>query len=305
MRYVAAVIAVLAIAFAPCGWTQLPHPVLDQSLGSIVLWRTHTPWPKPESVVDGLRSADAQTRLAALGEMGVAGRSAYVVERSDKPPYPVIGKQVVAPDEVRLIYAALGDSAQQQAIVAMYWLQIVHAAVAIPTATGWQRIALLDCWCKYDLSPDALSNFVKIEAAPAVGADIPEHFELVVHGSGGGSGVYTQTEAHFRVHRGELDKVLSFTSRHYSQDPTSPRPEEMLLRSWFYVSPVENSPGGVLVQAKGDFIGDNPPPAFFQVRNLEIRDLQHFHCTEFKWDEQAFRYEKVSGAPDPCVAQGK
>jgi hypothetical protein len=113
MNRVTIPLVTLVLTVATSGWARSPQPDFYQSVGAIEWSRAHAKWPTPESIVNDLRSANAQTRLAALREMGVAERFAYKAEWSSTSPSHVIGKYVLIPDQVRLIYAAIGDSAQQ------------------------------------------------------------------------------------------------------------------------------------------------------------------------------------------------
>ena len=134
----------------------------------------------------------------------------------------VIGKVVLTPDQVRLTYAALGEDATQQAILAVEVDAVAQmfVAIATPVQGGWERVAAADCWCKYDMGGDALGEFVHVEnlREPVE----PTRFQLVIRASGGGTGLYKQDEGHFVMHGGELRRVLFFTSRYLSCDPTRP-----------------------------------------------------------------------------------
>jgi hypothetical protein len=299
----AALFAVTLIASMAYSARAQLAPVFDQSVDDLEISRAHAQWPAPESIVGDLRSTGTQTRLAALHQMGVADDFAYIDEWSDTAPSHVGGKKLVTPDEVRLTYAAIGDSADQQAIVTMYIAerQRVYAAIATLASGRWQRIGMLTYWCKYDLPQDVLSQFLQLQPAPYWGGDLPARFELVTHASGGGSGVYGQTETRFRVYHGELVQVFSFNSRYRLCSPGVSPPGCMITRGWFYLIPVGNSLGGLLVKATGKFPANKMLPAYRDVDDMEIGWLQHFQCTTYKWDEQTFGYTKLPRAPDPCV----
>lgn len=206
MRRLLNFVPILAVFIAHFGSGQPAASASCYNGGSLYIICNHVRWPSPESVADSLRSSDEQTRLAALHRMGFADSQVFrdVRSQSDSAPSRVIGKKLVMPDQVQLTYAALGDSDAKQAILAVFIseLQITAVSVAVPAAGGWVRIAQASCWCKYDMY-DALATFVQLEPAPGPPSR-PLSFELVVRASGGGSGVYAQTETRFRVHNGDL-----------------------------------------------------------------------------------------------------
>ena len=265
--------------------------------------RQHAQWPSPESLATDLRSKDQGARLKALRLLGFTEQQAHVKIWTPTQPAKVAGEAVVTPDQIELAYAALGEDASQQAILAVQTsqAQITFAAVAVPTPQGWERVATFECWCKYEmyLGQDALAEFVQLRPAPEPGPASPEHFELILRASGGGTGIYTQDEGHFRLYHGELRRVMSFVSRHLSCPPTPCR----LEKRWFYTTGFGNVMGGVLVEGRSTYASDNQPPVSHFVRDLENRTLQEISCSTYKWDEQSFRYEPLA-VTDPCKPLG-
>lgn len=142
----------------------------------------------PESLVRDLRSQDRTVRLKALA---LFGTDANVELFAD------------GPNEIELRYASLGGDRYKQAIVLVEASSYAYAAVAVPSLNAWERIAVFECWCKYE-SPTLLDDFVRVEYTYH---RIPD---LVIRASGGGTGLYEQTEAHFALRDGELRRVLSF-----------------------------------------------------------------------------------------------
>jgi hypothetical protein len=291
------------------------HGPLAHAQGSILgnladpsdLDRGHMRWPAPETVADDLRSANDETRIKALKLMGFTDEQVHRPVWSQSTPSQVMGTRVLTPDETLLIYAALGESKTQEAILAVFAqdLQAAQLAVAVPVAEGWERIAVVGCWCKYEMlnGIDTLSSFFGLQPAPGFSPDdLPERFELVVRTSGGGTGLYNQSEAHFRIHGGQLRNVLSFTSRRRMCDPTSPPPECTLERRWFYPARLGGEPGGILVRAFGRFPEGGRPPVWWSVRDLEIEALHPPRCASFLWDEKSFLYKQDRTKQDPCVA---
>ncbi|MGA2712092.1 MAG: hypothetical protein ABSG41_03220 [Bryobacteraceae bacterium] len=242
---------VLPLLFCWCfaGHAQWPGVEFkpEPGTGSLESRYDHAAWTSPESVVRDLRADDDGTRAKALRLFG----------------YPEAEmKDVPKPDQIELRYAAIGDDATLQAIVAITVnVSMAYAAVAVPRAKGWERIGTFFCWCKYESSP---LQFVDIRLASSSGR---AWSELVLRPSGGGTGVYGRDEAHFRIHNGALRKVISFVSFRRSCQPPDPCMIEARSLS-----------GNTLVQSREQFEADSPP------RNAT--------CTPYEWDEKAFTYKR-------------
>ena len=280
------------------------NPAETEDTGYLNLDHTHAAWPSPQSLVQDLRSNDPDVRLRALRLLGFRDQEAHVDIWSQTSPAMRMGQAVVTLDRVEVIYAALGEDATQQAIVAVQAGQTMFAAVAVPTARGWERIATSGCWCKYDME-NALSEFVQLESAPEPGPQSPERLELVLRASGGGTGTYTQNEGHFRVYQGEVRLVMSFVSRRRRCDPTGPSPHWCdLEKRWLYSSSFGNVLGGVLVTVRGRFRSDKAPEALWSLKGLEDRDLGEPTCNTYKWNARGFQYEPIV-VPDPCKPRGQ
>jgi hypothetical protein len=279
---------------------QEPKRTIWEEVGYLAVNRDHVPWPAPESVVTSLRSTDEDTRLKAFYLLGFTETQAHqVVWDSGK----VTGKKVVTAGPIELIYSFLGEDPTQQAVLTLQIpeLATTYAAVIAPASKGWLRVAAFSCWCKYDAhtGKDSLAELIQLHPVLETAATTPPHSELVLRGSGGGTGIYTQTEAHFRMHDGDLHLVVSFVSRRLSCPGTDLC---ALEKRWFYADWFgNNEPGGILVEGSGKFAGGEPVQ--WAVRDLENRHLRNLACTNFKWNERSFRYEKLTpsaGTTNPC-----
>jgi hypothetical protein len=289
----------LLLLFALPGFGQNSKPTTAEDTGYVYVTHDHVSWPSPESLVNSLRSTDDQVRLKALLLAGFNNEQAHVTIYSQNQP---IGQAVVTPDRIKLEYAALGDDPTQQAILAIEadQRQTTFGAVAVPTPKGWERVAVFDCWCKYEMNDgrDALAESVALTPAPGPGwPQVPERFELVLRASGGGTGIYTQNEAHFRVYHGELSAVMSFVSRQRRCDPAQAYCD--IEKRWFYPAAVSDTRGGVLVETRGRVPAQGVPEVQWSVRGLEDRYLGTPSCSTYAWDAKAFQYVPVSTA-NPC-----
>ncbi len=275
----------------------LPWPLAAQTSAAdqqadadaLELDHAHVDWPAPEVLLEELRSTDDPTRLKALTLLGVSHPQQQIdADPKTGSPAKMIAKDA---DESELRYEALDSDNDQQAIVAVDISSDLYGAVAIQTRMGWQRIANFHCWCRYE-DGDLLAGFIQIEYTDA-------GYELVVHTSGGGTGLYVQSEFRFRVHEGELKTVLSFTRR-YRECPPSPSGNDICdgeHRS-FYSEEWGQVEGGVLVQSKFRFHvpETHTPEEEYSVPELERLHAQPPTCTKYVWDENAFRYAQSSTA---------
>jgi len=264
----------------------------DQQADELQLSRVHVGWPTPEILLENLRSTDGPTRLKALTLLGDP-RPQYSINADAKKGIPAT-TGVYEPDELELRYESLNDdSDQREAIVgAVIESSYIYGAVAIQTQTGWERIANFSCWCKYE-DGDLLAGFMQVDDGPNGSS------ELVVRASGGGTGLYDQSESHFRVHKGELRTVLSFTRR-FRECPWSPSGNGVCdgAHRWFHSQAWGQVQGGVLVESKFRFNipEDHTPRAEYSIPELERVHAQPPTCTKYVWDEKQFAYTKSSAA---------
>lgn len=184
---------------------------------------------------------------------------------------------------------------------------MTYAAVGVPTPKGWMRAAVFSCWCKYEMNAgqDTLREFVQLRPAPLTGAPTtPARFELVLRASGGGTGIYTQDEAHFRMGNAELRRVLAFVSRFRTGCVLGESPYcEDLEHRFFYTASVQNKPGGILVEAKTNFNTEDNQDVTIESRLPDLAD-RHFRtatCRPYLWDQEAFRY-RPAGPAKACEA---
>lgn len=234
----------------------------------------HAEWPSPETLVRNLRSLDNAARRNALLMIGV----------------PNEGANSWVPNEVELRYAALGTTEDKQAILTV-WApsgDMLYGAVAARKGHVWMRIANFSCWCKYE-GGDLLSDFVKIEPGP------DGYSELIVHASGGGTGLYVRDEVHFRYYEGELRLVFSFQDRF---DECLKSPCSSIYR-WFYPEYFDSLSGAVLVEARAQS-PSAAPTAEEAIPDLQLRNFNAPTCKTYKWNKKDFRYEAFTAGRSPC-----
>jgi hypothetical protein len=302
---------VVALFFHSYGFAQVAKPV--EEIGDAVVNSENEPWPSPESVLNDLRSPNNETRLKASKLAGLTDQQAHekLWSQGNASPSKVIGEMMITPGRTDLMYAALGEDASQQAILAFEVpsMSFTYATVALQKGNRWERVVAFNCWCKYDmnLDQDALAEFVSLRPVPETDPAKLKHYELVVRSSSGGSGVYTQTETHLRLYHDQLHSVLSFVSSYHNGSPKGPTPSwQQLERRWFTFAPVpDGTLRGVLVEAKATFPADEYPEIEWTLQSLLDVHVKKITCRAFRWDPTALRYEPSSEAVSACEVPAK
>ena len=285
MRSVSFWLLCLALIPACIAQTSLKTLVQDSEVND-ALDSTVVAWPAPETVLADIRSPDDQKRLHALIILGVDQ-----VQQS---------KVVPEVDGAMLRYVQLANPTDDQQAVLTAQIGYVYEYVAIATKKNgsWSRIGTASCWCKYERG-DLLANFAHVEFAPA-NADP----ELVIHSSGGGTGLYEQSELRYRLRNNKLILVAAFLSREMSC-PVGARltPYCTLRRRWLSDS-VDPQNTAILVEAHATVYSSSPrPPITAWIRDLDGMEFRHLTCIGFRWNEKAFRYDAAPLKPNPCLIQ--
>ena len=241
-----------------------PEQSFWERIGELRLNRAHAAWTSPESLVRGLQSQDTAVRRSALQLVGIDVSRDFIAD--------------ALPDEIELRYASLEGGHSKQAIVLVEASSYAYASVAVPSANAWERIATFECWCKYEGST-LLDDFVRVEYT--------DHFipDLVLRASGGGTGLYEQTEARFALKGGELRKVLSFISRR--RDCPVGTSTCLYEHRWFT--------NDQLAEAKARFDSE----LNLDRKLADAHGFKSISCTTYSWDAASFTYIH-SGAAHPC-----
>lgn len=244
---------ILLLAWS-CMVASAPQQSFWEQVGALRVNRTHAAWTSPESLVRDLQSQDKAARLKALRLVGIDAHEDLFADRG--------------PAEIELRYASLGKGQTKQAIVLIGASSYAYAAVAVPSLNSWERIAVFECWCKYEGST-LLDGFVRVEYTYH---GIPD---LILHASGGGTGLYEQTEARFALQGGEQRKALSFISRRLS----CPVGTDTCLYEHRWLR------GDQLVEAKAT---QKELDADWDM--ADARNFKSITCTTYKWDAGSFTY---------------
>jgi hypothetical protein len=273
---------------AALGLAEPPDTSVDDIVG-LGVNRNHVAWPSPETLLAELSSEDDATRLKALQSLGLTS------EQAQRP-------KVVTPDQIRLIYAALGTTDGQQAIIAIEHAEsaAIYVAVGSHTSKGWQRIAMFSCWCKYTRT---LEEFLQLQFADI--SNNTSMYDLVLHPSGGGTGLYVQTEERFRVRDGEVRPVLSFVSHStYSNAGFSGACKQHNATASCVRIERRSLVGSILVEGRGEFEPSHKDLKYLGDVLTENCHLQRVTCRPYSWDDKSFRYAP-SGPAKPCPMFGE
>jgi|HubBroStandDraft_1064217.scaffolds.fasta_scaffold93445_2 hypothetical protein len=235
-----------------------------ERIDDLRLSRSHAVWKSPEALVEDLRSQNTAVRLKALRLVGIDANLEDLMNDA-------------VPAEIELRYASLEGGHPQQAILLVEASSHAYASLAVPTANAWERIAVFECWCKYE-GTTLLDDFVRVEYT--------YHFipDLVLRASGGATGVYEQTEARFALKGGELRTVMSFISRRrVCQSNTC-----LYEHRWFI--------SGQLVEAKANL---DSSELNLDWNFADAHGFKSITCTAYNWYATSFKYIR-SGAAHPC-----
>jgi hypothetical protein len=232
-----------------------------ERIGELRLNRAHAAWTSPESLVRDLRSQDTAVRLRALQLVGIDASREFIAD--------------AVPAEIELRYASLEGGHAKQAIVLVEASSYAYASVAVPSANAWERIAAFECWCKYE-GPTLLDDLVRVEYTDHL---IPD---LVLRASGGGTGLYEQTEARFALKGGELRKVLSFISRR--RDCPVGTSTCLYEHRWFT--------RGQLADAEAKFDSELNLDWNF----ADAHGFKSVTCAAYSWDAASFKYVRSGHA---------
>jgi len=295
MRVLVLILMLYPLLAVPQIATQKP----EKDLGQLSIDYTNVDWPSPEELVRDLQSTDDGLRIKALHLLGATDQLIHVPVWSQASQTHITGTKVVVPDQVALHMARISDGETLVPLIAAELPegQTMLGAIAIRKNNHWERIAAFSCWCRYETG-DALTSFVQFVPSPLF-SDSDQNYELVVRASGGGTGIYTQDEAHFRIRANKLHLLIHFVARERNCNSTGPSRGCELNRRWLVTTTVDGKPGAILVHASGR-LPETASEIDFR-RDVESRFLSDVSCTAYLWNEEELRYEEVAEKPHPCA----
>jgi len=165
----------------------------------------HVSAPSPTELVNQLRSSEAQVRVEALKLVSVPPLFLTLKDQN--------GDDWTKASEARLLYGRYRDDGDLALVAIRLQKAWTFASVLLRTESRWKRIGLFSCWCKYEANP--LEGF--IEFRPVL--HWPQT-DILVHDSGGGSGVSGRTLNIFRIRNDRLEKIYSATDKVENCHPT-------------------------------------------------------------------------------------
>ena len=297
---------ILAMAQSP----QRPRGFTEE-VGGLQSRYDHALWQSPEAILSALQSTTDGVRFDAFHLLGAEDEDAYELLHGKNGDAEIIA----TPWQSFLRYAALGDDATQDAVLAVQVRNSVLIAVAMPQNGKWNRIATFKCICGSNNSNDSygianggdlLGSTVDIGRFSAGGferhdlvlrvIDFPKSNRFITSFD-----EYIQHEAHFRVYGSELHRSIEFNSRYHSCRQSSC----VLTRRWFYFhqfGPLSTIPGGILVEAEG--IAERRGYETFRT-DVEDRNLSFRSCSTLLFNDKTQEFETAPLPPssiDPCGA---
>ena len=165
----------------------------------------HLAAPSPTELLNQLLSPDAAIRVKALTLVAVA--PLFLMTRT-----PGGGDDWTVPSEARLFFGHYQND-NDMAVVAVNIHQYTWASVLLRGASGWERIGRFVCWCRYESNP--MEGF--IELRPVL--HWPQT-EILVHDSGGGSGLYTRNLSVYRIRNSRLEQIFDTEDKRVDGHPT-------------------------------------------------------------------------------------
>ena len=150
-------IPILLLAWS-CMIASAQQDFFPEQIGDIEINREPATWRSPEAVLRDLQSSDDIILGKALDDAGV----------------PIGGP----PDQTELRYAGIGGQRAAVLVVATNYSEL-YAAVAVPSANGWRRVAVLHCWGKAGFRK--IDDFVQLESQTGRGMELVVHMPPDVH----------------------------------------------------------------------------------------------------------------------------
>ncbi len=232
----------------------------------------HVPVPSPTSFLNQLLSSDAQVRIKALQLVGVS--DLFLQQKTFN------GENWTIVSQARLLYGHYMED-RDLAVIVLQMQDYAWASVLLRNSSGWLRIGVFNCWCKYESNP--LEGF--IELRPVL--QWPQT-EILVHESGGGSGLYDRFFRIFRLQNSKLTKIYETSDKKDDCHPTQNKDYCTLTEARIETGNVLGSP--TIVVARLESLEPIPsiPQAglrFGDAPKLEVyKNVRRTGCEVLIWD---------------------
>jgi len=158
----------------------------------------------PDQLLRQILSPDSQVRVRALKVMGVS--QLFFTPKTET------GEDYTITTGARLLYGHYSKD-QDLAVIALQMHDSTWAAVLIRRSSAWERIGIFGCCCKYEANP--LEGFVELRPV----LSYPQT-DILVHDTGGGTGLYDRRFSVFHLQRGHLEKIYDTTDKRRDCYPT-------------------------------------------------------------------------------------
>jgi hypothetical protein len=260
----------------------------------------HVAVPSPTEFLNQLLSPDSQVRIKALQLVGVS--KLFLMQKT------ATGEDYTISSQARLLYGRYLQD-RDLAVIVLQMHDTDWASVLLRDSSGWERIGILNCWCRYDSNP--LEAFVGLRSI----AQQPQT-QILVHESGGGTGLYDRTLTVFALRNGKLKTIYGTRDRTIDCHPTQNKDYCTLTEAQMESTSLFGQP--VLAVARVESIAPIPSlpqsdPRFGSAPELLVyKGVRRIDCKVFSWDTaegsfvESLRWTHAyCGAPETTKTQPK
>jgi hypothetical protein len=236
--------------------------------------------PDPVEICRGLLSDSIDERIAALTAVGVAENL------RQNPPGPSY-EDLTAVRDVTLIHVRLDDNPDPEVVLTFGQGTYAQGAVFRREGAQWFRVALLNCWCKYERDP--LARFLEVRQLVD-----PRHDDLIVRDSLGGTGVYWRDAVFYRMDNGGLREILRVPEERRNCNTQKPNQRatycDVTLSRIFYPNWSPQQQAIVVTTVKGRENIPAPRGDFYPSLAGNLINSVPTGCEAFLWNEIGFRF---------------
>lgn len=224
----------------------------------------HIAVPPPDEFLNQLLSRDPQVRVRALKMMGVS--EPFLTQTT------ATGEDYTTISAARLFYGHYSED-RDLAVIALQMHDTDWASVLIHSSLGWEQIGVFNCWCRYEVNP--LEGFIELRSV----LRWPQT-DVLVHESGGGSGLYTRELSVFHIQRRQLEQIYETTDKREDCHPTQNKEYCTLTEARIEYNRLSDKPAIIKVELESI----EPVPSKFSLALEVYKDVRRLGCQVLLWD---------------------
>jgi hypothetical protein len=272
----------------------IAQPIMPVStgMGAIQFFPVNYGASAPQSLTRQLLSDDERTRQTALVAMGAPSQ------------YTAKGHVPFA-HSVQLELAALGTSADLDALLTVELDHHLVTAVLMPDNGDWRRIATVLFPTSFADPSTTPSTFLHTTRSLLE----PDRYRAIFRArETQADGNYVENEAHLRILNNHAVITSSFVdeARTCAPPPANGKSHASCEMTRRWLQPDLNQPGVrrfQLVTATGSLSGKDESNPMADSRDFQFTRLKNFTCQPFAFSDSSLRYEPTS-AVGPCKQPG-